>query len=211
MIKLNKGPEPKILQDNGVRWAKELMDDFALNNVLNKKLQKKYNHPQVKDAVETETSGKCAYCESNVSHVYPGDIEHIIAKSEVPQKTFLWENLTYCCFECNNKKRAYHDDAYPLINPYIYNIDEHLIPIGPLYFSVRGSTRGELTKININLNREEIVGRRREKIEELQKYILAYHREQVNSLKDEMLLEMEDFIKRSEFSNTLQKVFMQCV
>lgn len=211
MNNIIKGIIPKILSDNERKWTTELMDDYINNGKINKQLQKKYNHRDIKIAVKSETSDKCIYCESHVTSIYPGDIEHIIPKSKEPSLTFKWDNLTFCCYSCNNNKKDYYEPTNMLINPYTDNTVDYLLPMGPLLYNLNGNKRAEITIKKIKLNREELINRRKEKLEELQKYVNAYHQENVDSLKEIKKNEIEEFIEKSEFSFTLQFWYKQMV
>lgn len=105
MIRLAKGEEPQILRDNRENWTTELLAAVAADDKNEiKKKTKRYNHPDVKDALKRETSEKCAYCEAKITVVAHGDIEHVSPKSLDRTLTFVWENLTFACQICNQKK-----------------------------------------------------------------------------------------------------------
>ena len=46
--------------------------------------------------------GKCVYCESKITIVTYGAIEHFFPKSVYPELTFDWENLMLSCDRCND-------------------------------------------------------------------------------------------------------------
>ncbi len=54
--------------------------------------------------------GKCAFCESKMRHVSPGQIEHYRPKSQYHRLMFAWENWLLACGACNNHKGA----AFPM-------------------------------------------------------------------------------------------------
>jgi uncharacterized protein (TIGR02646 family) len=207
MRELNKLPIPQILEDNGDTWTKDLMNDYYATGTIDKNKQKRYNNPEIKQILKLETNDKCAYCESKITHVYPGDIEHIIPKSIYPRLTFTWSNLTFGCFWCNNKKRHFLDKENMLLNPYKDRINEHLRAFGPLIFHIKSSKRGEITWRKFELNRIDLRDKRQEKIEELQVMIDKYSCETNANLKQLILLEIEDFVLKSEYSFTLQQFY----
>jgi hypothetical protein len=47
-------------------------------------------------------NGKCAYCESKITVVTYGAIEHFYPKSQYPDLTFTWKNLLLSCDKCND-------------------------------------------------------------------------------------------------------------
>ncbi len=184
MIGLKKIAKPQILVDKGEQWTEEVMSNYYNGLEIPDVSINRYRHPEIKEQVKVETNEKCIYCESKVSHTYPGDIEHIIPKSKYPRLAFTWSNLTYVCFWCNNNKRAFLSRKTPLLNPYKDDIKEHLRAFGPILFHTNGSKRGELTWKKIKLNRKELRDRRFDAISDLQNLLDKYHRETDPDLKD---------------------------
>lgn len=83
-------------------------------------------YKKVKDILKVMFNEKCAYCESDISPVSPGDIEHFrpknayqIAKEEglnYPGYYWMamdWNNLLLSCALCN---RTYKKNHFPLVN-----------------------------------------------------------------------------------------------
>lgn len=65
---------------------------------------------------------KCAYCESHLSHVSYGHIEHFKPKSRYRELCFEWDNLLLGCAVCNGKqfkgdKFPSKEEGGPFINP----------------------------------------------------------------------------------------------
>lgn len=118
------------------------------------------------------------YCESQVSHVYFGDVEHIRPKAvgKYPHLKFEWSNLGYCCARCNNAKSDDFDEACPLVDPYCEDPAEHLIAFGSTLRHKAGSERGALTITTTDLNRAELVERRAIRLTQLQNAIDACYR-----------------------------------
>jgi HNH endonuclease len=126
-------------------------------------LKTNYKHPDNKRALQTACADKCMYCESKVTATYFGDVEHIKPVDRFPQLKYAWGNLGYVCAICNNSKRAKWSEETPFINPFDEDPNEHLAALGFLVSHRRGSERGEYTHIEIDLNRLELVERRRER------------------------------------------------
>jgi len=183
------------------------MTEYYSTGIVNKSKQIKYNKPDIKQAIISETKEKCAYCESKVTHIYPGDIEHIIPKAIYPRLTFNWNNLTLGCFWCNNKKRDFLSKECMLLNPYKDKTNEHLRAFGPIIFHINNSKRGEITWRQLELNRPELREKRLEKIEELQTLIDKFNAEDIIALKTLIENEILDYINRSEFSFSLKQFY----
>ena len=70
-----------------------------------------YSNKQVRKLLVTMFHGKCAYCESKITAIYNGDIEHFRPKGEIqeanPNKPGYfwlaseWDNLLFACPFCN--------------------------------------------------------------------------------------------------------------
>ena len=146
-----------------------------------------YKHKENKIALQHANYDKCMYCESKVTHTYYGDVEHIKPKSKFSELEFVWENLGYVCAKCNGTKLDKYNNECPYIDPYLENPDDHVVAIGTLLKQKRGSEKGELTIIDIDLNRKELIERRKEKIDDLEKAINACFRTQNSSLRENAL------------------------
>jgi uncharacterized protein (TIGR02646 family) len=171
LIKLEKGDEPDVLAKNAANWTNELANLVKDQQAASTYQKGRYNHLEVKAAVIAETHGKCAYCESKILHIDFGDIEHILPKKERTDLWFAWENLTLACSICNNTKRAYFDEELPLLDPYEDECEERLRFFGPLVRSAIGDSSAFMTERILELNREKLVERRTERMDQLRKLL----------------------------------------
>jgi hypothetical protein len=204
MIPLTKASEPAILRVKALIWTVNVLKYSSQGIKVPKLIQRKYNHKAVKQALIEETNNKCAYCESNVTHVYAGDIEHIIPKSVSPELTFAWTNLTFACSICNNLKSDYYDPVDSVLNPYIDQLSNHLTSAGALIIHIPGSRRGELTHALLELNRTILLERRGEAMKIFRTYLDRYANETISFLKEIYRKEIIDMIKpNKEFSFVL--------
>ncbi len=173
MIRVQREPPPKALKKHGVRWKAALLAARKRLAQARPKgqasaaravalAQEKYRHAAVKETLVRMFHGKCAYCESKITHVEYGHIEHYRPKSLFPDLTFEWTNLLLACGVCNggeHKGDRFPEaaDNGPLVNP----CDDD--PAGHFEFrhdpgtglaSVYGVTpRGETTERLMGLNR----------------------------------------------------------
>jgi hypothetical protein len=125
--------------------------------------QKKYEnwrHPQIRDGLRAETTGRCAYCEGVVADVAYPNVEHIIPKAVHPELAHRWPNLTWACPACNGAKGDYYHPDLPVLNPYEDDIQAHLAFPGGLASHNLGAIRGELTVKQLKLNRYDLVNSR---------------------------------------------------
>jgi 5-methylcytosine-specific restriction endonuclease McrA len=166
MILLTKNPQPQILVDNVTAWTSTLTEKIARGEAPTHTEKTRYRHPQIKAVLVDETKGKCAYCESKLLHIHHGDVEHIYPKSIAPEKSFEWANLTLACEICNQNKSNKDPLIEAIIDPYVTNPAEHLIFMGTLLFDF-GTPDGVSTKEILDLNRMELVERRKEQLEKI--------------------------------------------
>ena len=141
-------------------------------------LRTNYKHPDNKEALLKASHGKCMYCESQVSHVYFGDVEHIRPKAagKYPELEFEWTNLGYCCARCNNAKKDQFDATCPIVDPYSEEPDAHLLAFGSSVRHRAGSERGAITIATADLNRAELIERRAIRLSQLQHALDACYR-----------------------------------
>lgn len=167
MIKLDKGPEPDILRENGKRWLEEIDTAIAQGVDAKKSVLGRYNHTSIKEALLEETSRKCAYCESYVRHVTYGDIEHITPKSARPELRFVWRNLTIACDVCNTNK-ASHEGMF---DPYDEDPSDCFQFEGPFIWGDPSHPSASVTERVIDLNRPDLIDRRIDRLKELRNLI----------------------------------------
>lgn len=163
MIKLQKSKIPKVLEDNAALWTSSLMDRFSKGETPTATEKGRYAHRDIKDAIVAETHGKCAYCESKIRHVSPGDIEHIVPKKVDPARWFDWDNLTLACDVCNTNKGVKTD----IVDPYESDPEERFVFLGGSIWGVPGDEEAILTGRELELNRDELFSKRIERIEYL--------------------------------------------
>lgn len=165
MIKINKPPCP---------------NPGALTN-------QNYKHPDNKEALKCASNDKCIYCESKVTNVYYGDIEHLKPKIKYPELTYDWDNLGFVCAICNGNKSDIFDEEFPFINPYQEDPNDFLFALGCLIYHKSDNKRGEITVKSIKLNRAELIAKRLETIESIKNLIDRYTNETSTTLKDILL------------------------
>jgi len=202
MIRLVKLDCPSVLALNAEEWTHELLEAQAAGDPDAARLRLRYRDPSIKATLVQETAGKCAYCESKLRHVIPGDTEHIAPSSKRPELTFAWENLTLVCVECNRNKLDYYSDSPPstLVNPYLDEPSEHLRFFGPSVFHLTPD-RGYLTRQKLKLDRAELIDRRRQRLEAVHHLLDLWRRapegEVKAQLREDLLAETE---RECEFS-----------
>ena len=154
-------------------------------------LRRNYKHPTNKAALQNACFDKCMYCESKVTQVYFGDVEHHRPRDTFPLLEFVWDNLGFVCARCNNEKLNKWSDETPFIDPFLDEPDEHLAAVGPFVFHRNGSERGEYTWRQIGLNRPDLFERRVERIAVIQDFIDKLTRTRGEELRELILRELK--------------------
>ncbi|MFG6081402.1 HNH endonuclease [Paracoccus litorisediminis] len=179
MIKLQKLDEPEVLARNGERWKQALLEVLGRGEDPTDYLASRYRHQDIKDRLLEETRGKCAYCDGKVAHVAYPHVEHIIPKSRRPDLHFTWANLTLACPVCNvNKGIAFDEQAADarLIDPYNDDPSEHFIFYGDLIIPLPANDRAFITISKLKLSRDELIERRRDRLNYVMALIDLYAR-----------------------------------
>ncbi len=209
MIKLQKSNKPQILIDKAVEWTNKLLSYISSGQSIPQSTQNKYNRHEIRTALKEETFSKCMYCESKIKHVAYEHIEHIKPKAidKYPELTFEWENLGLSCPMCNNNKGDIYDEAVPFINPYVDDPAAHFIFVGHFIYHKPGNSRAELTEKQIDLNRPEIVERRKERIDSLRtladKYVSQTNPTIKSIILEELIMETSSDKPYSMFSKSI--------
>jgi uncharacterized protein (TIGR02646 family) len=195
MIRLQKLEKPQVLVEHGQAWTAEFLAARAAGRVTDA-IRYRYRHAEIKATIKQETAEKCAYCESKITHTYPGDVEHINPVSKVPDQFVRWENLTLACGECNRRKGDYYNPQDPLINPYHDDPSQHFVAAGALIFGKPNDHQGTFAELKLQLNRGALRERRYERLSSLSNLIHRYANEISPDLKDllrdELKREMEN-------------------
>lgn len=154
-----------------------------------------YKHPTNKAALINASHGKCMYCESKISHVYYGDVEHIKPKSTYPALEYDWSNLGFVCAKCNGIKKEKFSISIPFINPYEEDPSNNIVALGAFIKQKRGSERGEVTisgALGIGLNRIQLLERRMDRLDSVQKAIDRCFRTKNDTLRKLALEELKN-------------------
>lgn len=164
MRQLEKSAAPASLEANAERWTARYLESDQKT--------RPWATDAIKQALTSETAGKCAYCEAKMLAASYGDIEHIRPKKIFPELVVEWTNLTLACSRCNQAKGAKWDPDLPFVNPYEDAIQEHLSFLGPLVFGV--SDRGDYTLNELELNDSHRVEARDRALREVEGLLRRY-------------------------------------
>lgn len=205
MIRITKGPKPKILEKNAEVWTHEYLAALACGNV-SKTVANRYNKLSIKKALLKETFGKCAYCESKLQHISFGDIEHILPKKQGarPELYVVWSNLTIACEQCNRTgKHDYYDPTNPLVNPYIDDPNDHMMDIDSLILP--NDSKGRITIEILDLNRLALVEKRDERLKSIARLYRLWEKEADAVQKEALASELKrECTADKEYASTIR-------
>lgn len=165
MIRVERTAKPVVLAKKQAEWTQALL--MAETEAEKRQAESKYRHRDIKAALVAMFHGKCAYCESRITHIDYGHIEHFRPKSkpQFRQLTFEWDNLLLSCAVCNgaeHKSDRFPEAAEggPMINPCEEEPREHFDFVfdtrARLASVVGKTTRGKTTERLLGLNRPEL-------------------------------------------------------
>lgn len=204
MRKMTKGIIPDVLNNNKDAWTADYIADKS-----NSTKKFRYRHPDIKSALKIETNDKCIYCESKIGHNTPGDVEHKIPSSEDENLHFSWENLTIACTECNRRKSNYYEPETPFLDPYVDDVEDRVIHLGPILSWKPGDNSAELSIKKLEMHDEtrfELVKRKVEAIDKLNNLISRINREQ-DALKEMLLISLDKMKSRdAEYSAMINSI-----
>lgn len=149
-----------------------------------------YKERTNKEALRMASFDKCMYCESKISHIDYAHVEHIKPKAQFPELKFRWDNLGYACPKCNIVKGEKYVEDTPYVDPYSEEPENHVFACGAFIFARNGSERGELTIVDVDLNRNDLILKRQAKIEEMVKAVTACFRTNNEKLRNNALNEI---------------------
>lgn len=97
MIRVTRTKKPALLVDKEANWKKDIRS--ASTDAARKNAQDKYKHDDIKEALIDMFHGKCAYCESDITHIDYGHIEHFKPKGTPAyyELAVEWDNLLLAC------------------------------------------------------------------------------------------------------------------
>ena len=214
MIQIEKLNPPNYLNSSAVVLAIEKMQDFFTSK---NRGQKRYDWPfnkeidsELKKHLHVVFHGKCGYCETKIGSPDFGNIDRYRPNNGVRDKkeyyqdlywwlTLEWDNLIYCCKQCNQYKGNYFpingkrisspkDDINKenrlLIHPYYDDPYDHFIidDDNNSYAFTAISDEGLQTIELLRLNRTDLLdGRKKAKIQILNAIISTLNKSSTES------------------------------
>ena len=95
------------------------------------------------------------------------------------------------------------------MNPYVDNPPDHLLPFGILIKAIPGDRKGLITELTLELNRAELMERRRERIESLSRLATLYALESVGKLKNLIKRELKREIESDKEYVFVAKAYLR--
>ncbi|MCQ2514283.1 MAG: TIGR02646 family protein [Ruminococcus sp.] len=166
MRSVKRTEKPEILKEKADQWTQELLKAIEENGSYSKvsnTIKRRYNQPEIKQALKEMYDGCCCYCEGRVGDVSYGTIEHLKPESRFPEYAFEWENLHLCCGICNTTKKVKWDDNNPILDPTVDRIEDYLRInlISGEYEPINNNERAKTTIEHTDLNRSKLIEKRK--------------------------------------------------
>lgn len=132
MIKIDRPKQaPKKLLNEGKKKRRAHCVSYTRNKSKYDSGERKfefdsdiYGHKTVKESLIKAQHGKCCFCESNITHIAYGDVEHFRPKAGYKQNkndslgrpgyywlAYEWTNLFFSCQICNQRNKG---NLFPL-------------------------------------------------------------------------------------------------
>ena len=206
MINIDKSRQaPKTLRDKGKKKKRANCNAYTRNKAAYDEGEKNfefdskiYGHKTVKKALIKAQHDKCCFCESKVSHISYGDVEHFRPKGGVRQTpngplgkpgyywlAYEWSNLFLSCQLCNQRFKR---NLFPLKNPRdraishnddinvekpkfispAENPEQYIAFRQEIAYAIDGNPRGKATIEELGLNRGKLAKDRFEYFDKLQ-------------------------------------------
>src|SRR6266404_6042707 len=160
MRNVPRTPKPPCLATNSHRWRREFLEAIRGSDVgLIKRRRGRYNHEQVRRALDSMYRNLCCYCESQVGPVRADQIEHRMPVDGFPESAFEWDNLHLACGGCNRAKSNKWDTANPVLDAVADMPIDHHLGYECSNTGVRRvwrTPRGRTTVSDTDLNRERL-------------------------------------------------------
>lgn len=170
MIQLHPVPRPAELTEELVQ---RLTQDFKAD-----KKQRVWDRPFIKTALLTMSSGKCCYCECNVTEESKYmEVEHFKCKDRYEDDVLVWSNLLPSCKRCNGNKLDHDTENEPIIHPVYHDPREHLTFRDYRFYPKTAIGQASIKIVNLNererlqLKRFKIGAKLKEELDELEEHV----------------------------------------
>ena len=206
MIRINKPRlAPQVLRTKGKKKTQANCTSYTQNKRSYDTGQKKfafdsnvYGHKTVKAALRKAQHDKCCFCESKVTHISYGDVEHFRPKAGVRQRpgvpmekpgyywlAYEWSNLFFSCQLCNQRyketlfplikqgdRAKSHNDVINLEKPLFINptedVEKFISFREEVIFAIDDKPRGKATIKALGLDRDELNDMRKDCYDKLE-------------------------------------------
>jgi len=206
VIKINKPKlAPQILRTKGKQKIQANCKSYKQNSREYNTGQKKFNfdsniygHKTVKAALRKVQDDKCCFCESKVTHISYGDVEHFRPKAGVRQRqgvplerpgyywlAYKWSNLFFSCQLCNQRykenlfplkkpldRAKSHSDDIDIEKPMFINptedVEKYISFREEVIFAIGDNPRGKATIKALGLDRDELNNMRKDYFDKLE-------------------------------------------
>jgi len=195
LIKIKKPRQaPKILSGKGKKKRRVNCSSYTRFKAAYRKGKKNfvfdskiYGHPTVKKELIEAQHDKCCFCESKITHISYGDVEHFRPKGGFRQTlkgslgkpgyywlAYEWSNLFFSCQLCNqrfkknlfplenprDRAKSHHDEIKaekPMFISPAEDVENYIYFRQEIAFASGNNLRGKATIEALGLNRDKLV------------------------------------------------------
>jgi uncharacterized protein (TIGR02646 family) len=131
MRKLHRTKAPDWLLKNAKNWGNQYAQKRSNPKKRNDFQWVTYKKQKVNllllPVLNAMTQNHCAFCDSAPLVSIGAQIEYFEPVSTTPEKAYLWENLFYCCQNCNAHKNDAFDDLLLKPDESYYDFSNYFI------------------------------------------------------------------------------------
>ena len=139
MMPMQRTQAPQSLKDNYRKWGREYKEKLNNPNV-NNDFSWKEKYQEITSELFEITKNHCCFCDIHPLKASGATVEHFRPKSAFPLVSYVWENLFYCCTNCQKKGSKFPLD-FKLLKPdqlsysfnyyFIYSFSTGIIKTNP--------------------------------------------------------------------------------
>lgn len=177
MMPMQRTQAPQSLKDNYRKWGREYKEKLNNPNV-NNDFSWKGKYQEITSELFEITKNHCCFCDIHPLKASGATVEHFRPKSAFPLVSYVWENLFYCCTNCQKKGSKFPLD-FKLLKPdqvsysfsyyFIYNFSTGIIKTNPM----RSFSEKKRAENNIELYGLNKYGRPEARVLERKKFLDA--------------------------------------
>jgi len=205
MRHIKRLPVPQILSDRGNLWLQAMIDKNLLRPDPSK-----YGNPAIRRDLNSMSSTKCFYCETNLKGLIK-EIDHFIEVKVNRDLSYIWENLYLACTNCNDKFDENVISTNACLNPCIHSdeeIQQELTFIDEVILPRNNSQMGRLTITKYRLDTESLDFLRMKQLQIVTKLVITILQANSGKLPEAERTILRHYMQRETQYSLMFKVYI---